>query len=34
MVTVLLLAATKKETNLQDIDRPQNIKILKHIAIL
>ena len=33
MVTVRLLAAIKANTTSQDIDRPKNIKILKHTAI-
>ena len=34
MVIVRLLASIKKKNNSQDIDRPKNIKISKHAAIL
>ena len=33
MVTVRLLAAIKDKKTSQDIDRPRNIKIAKHIAL-
>ena len=33
MVTVQLLAAIKEKKTSHDIDRPKNIKVLKHTAI-